>query len=155
MTDDRAEALLEMTVGIVANFVANNRINPEDLSSLIVSTHTALSGAGKAISEPIDLAQKASAAQIRKSVTDAGLISFIDGRTYQSLKRHLGTHGFTPQSYREVFGLRSDYPMVSPVYAAKRSALAKAAGLGQGGRKPKTAVKTVANKPVGRPRKST
>lgn len=137
MTDDRSNSLLDMTVGIVANYVANNQIKPDDLSRLISSTHEALATAGAdpvAVVEPIE---QPSSAQIRKSISDAGLVSFIDGKTYQSLKRHLTRHGYTSESYRETFGLRANYPMVSPVYAAKRSALAKAIGLGQGGRKPK------------------
>ncbi|WP_426039950.1 MucR family transcriptional regulator, partial [Brevundimonas sp. DC300-4] len=47
--------------------------------------------------------------------------------------------GFTPESYRVHFSLPKDFPMVSPEYAAKRSALAKSMGLGVGGRQPKTA----------------
>jgi predicted transcriptional regulator len=47
------------------------------------------------------------------------------------LKRHLRTHyGLTPQQYREKWGLPSDYPMVAPSYAKKRSMLAKQIGLG-------------------------
>ena len=149
MTDERTDGLMDLTVGIVANFVANKRITSEDLSSLIASTHAALSRAGSSVGEPVEPVAKASAAQIRKSISELGLVSFVDGRTYQSLKRHLGAHGFSPQTYRETFGLRADYPMVSPAYAAKRSALAKASGLGQGGRKPKGPAK----KAIGRPRK--
>lgn len=106
-------------------------------SRLISSTHEALANAG---ADPVDVVEPVghpSSAQIKKSISDAGLVSFIDGKTYQSLKRHLTRHGYTPASYRETFGLRADYPMISPVYAAKRSALAKAIGLGQGGRRPK------------------
>lgn len=146
MSDDRTNSLLDMTVGIVANYVANNQIKPDDLSRLISSTHEALANAG---TEPVETAEpieQPSSAQIRKSISDAGLVSFIDGKTYQSLKRHLTRHGYTPASYRETFGLRAEYPMVSPVYAAKRSALAKAFGLGQGGRKPKRAATSKARK---------
>ena len=71
------------------------------------------------------------AAQIRKSVTPDGIVSFLDGKTYKTMKRHLTGHGFDPQSYREHFGLPADYPMVSQRYAAKRSELAKAIGLGR------------------------
>lgn len=147
MTDDRTNSLLVMTVGIVANYVANNQIKPDDLSRLISSTHEALANAGAEPVEAVEPVEQPSPAQIRKSISDAGLVSFIDGKTYQSLKRHLTRHGHTPASYRETFGLRADYPMVSPVYAAKRSALAKAIGLGQGGRKPK-------GPSVGKPRKA-
>lgn len=137
MTDDHANALLDMTVGIVANYVSNNQLRPDEISALISATHAALSGAGAATVEPAHEVDKPTSAQVKRSVGDAGIVSFIDGKTYQSLKRHLSTHGYTPQSYRETFGLRPDYPMVSPTYAARRSALAKASGLGQGGRRPK------------------
>lgn len=140
MADDRTDALLDMTVRIVANYVSNHQSRPGDLATLITSTHAALSHAGTQVVEPAPIA-KPSVTQVRKSVSEAGLISFIDDRTYQRLKRHLAKHGHTPQTYRETFGLRPDYPMVSPTYAAKQSELAKATGLGLGGRKPKTAIK--------------
>lgn len=137
MTDKVGTALLDMTVGIVANYVAHNRIGPESLPSLITSTHAALANAGSSVVVQEEAVEKPSTAQVRRSISDAGLTSFIDGKIYQSLRRHLTTHGFTPESYRATFGLRSDYPMVSPAYSAKRSALAKALGLGQGGHKSK------------------
>jgi predicted transcriptional regulator len=47
------------------------------------------------------------------------------------LKRHLNTaYNLTPEQYRERWGLPSDYPMVAPNYAERRSALAKQIGLG-------------------------
>jgi predicted transcriptional regulator len=76
---------------------------------------------------------KPSGAQIRKSIRDDGIVSFIDGKTYKTLKRHLTKHGLDPQSYRERYGLPANYAMVAPSYAAQRSALAKAIGLGQQG----------------------
>lgn len=131
--------------------MSNNQLRPDEISGLIAATHSALSGAGTAAAEPAIEIAKPTPAQVKRSVSDAGITSFIDGRTYQSLKRHLTTNGYTPATYRETFGLRSDYPMVSPVYAAKRSALAKSMGLGQGGRKPKAAAKAPAKgrKPKG------
>ena len=56
----------------------------------------------------------------------------------------------TPDQYRRKWGLPDNYPMVSPEYAATRSALAKKLGLGQlhkdsstqkSGRKPKADAK--------------
>ena len=59
----------------------------------------------------------------------------IDGKTYKTLKRHLTSHGLDPKSYRDRYGLPADYPMVAGEYAERRSALAKAIGLGlQGSR---------------------
>lgn len=144
MPEQPGAALLDMTVGIVAHYVARNRIDPEGLPGLIAATHAALANAGAPPPEPQAMIDRPTAAQVRRSVSDAGLVSFLDGKTYQSLKRHLTGRGFTPETYRETFGLRSDYPMVSPAFAAQRSALAKASGLGLGGRKPKAAAKKAA-----------
>ncbi|RYG99139.1 MAG: MucR family transcriptional regulator [Alphaproteobacteria bacterium] len=134
--DDETTSLLDMTVGIVANYVGNNAIRPDEVAALISSTYSALQNVGEQQGEPVEVYEQPSAAQVRRSITDNGLVSFIDGKTYQSLKRHLGTHGLTPADYRDRFGLKDDYPMVSPAYSAKRSELAKALGLGQKGRQP-------------------
>jgi predicted transcriptional regulator len=77
-----------------------------------------------------------SAAAVRKSIRPDGLMSFIDGKRYTMLKRHLTIQGMTPDEYRQRFGLPNDYPMTAPAYSAQRSALAKKIGLGTKGRKP-------------------
>jgi predicted transcriptional regulator len=74
-----------------------------------------------------------SASEIRKSARPDGIVSFLDGKTYKTLKRHLTSHGLDPKAYRERYGLPADYPMVASAYAEQRSALAKAIGLGQPG----------------------
>jgi predicted transcriptional regulator len=150
MTDIR---ILEMTTGIIANFVANNRVQPEELPKLVRSISDALNAveAGPAETESEAAYDKPTAAQIRRSVSENGLVSFLDGKTYQSLKRHLTTAGLTPDQYRKRYGLREDYPMVSPSYSAKRSVLAKAFGLGVGARKPAGEIPAVKAKRVKRP----
>ena len=134
--DESTPNLTEMTTDIVSAYLSQNRVEAAQVGPLILSVHAALRGLGEPAAEAEAVVVRPSAAQVRKSITDGGLISFLDGRPYQSLKRHLTTRGMTPQDYREQFGLPSTYPMVAPAYAAKRSALAKAMGLGQGGRKP-------------------
>ena len=48
------------------------------------------------------------------------------------LKRYLATRfGLTPAEYRKRWGLPSDYPMVAPAYAERRSTLARQFGLGR------------------------
>jgi predicted transcriptional regulator len=48
------------------------------------------------------------------------------------LKRHLATeHDLTPDAYREMFGLKPDYPMVAQSYAEARRELALKIGLGR------------------------
>lgn len=120
-----------LTAEITAAYVENNEVGVETLPDLIRAVYGALSGLGVDSEEPTVEEPKPSAYQVRKSISDGGLVSFIDGRTYKTLKRHLGTHGLTPDAYRSRFGLPASYPMVAPAYAAKRSELAKAAGLGR------------------------
>ncbi len=128
MTEERD--LMTMTADVVVAYVAANKIPSGDLAALISSVHSALASA----EQPEQVAEaaptKLTPAQIRKSVTPDALISFVDGRPYKSLKRHLSVNGLTPEEYREKFGLPRDYPMVAPAHSAHRSALAKQAGLG-------------------------
>lgn len=126
-----AKTLSELTATIVGAYVERRRLAPADLPGLIVAVHKALKGLGDAdaqVSEPVD---QPTMAQVRRSIRPDGLLSFIDGRAYKHLKRHLTLNGLTPQSYRERYGLPSDYPMVAPEYSALRSALAKQMGLGR------------------------
>lgn len=59
------------------------------------------------------------------------LICMEDGLSMKMLKRHLLTvHGMTPDEYRAKWGLPESYPMVAKEYAALRSSLALASGLG-------------------------
>ena len=71
------------------------------------------------------------AVPIKKSITPDALISFIDGKPYKSLKRHLTKQGLTPAEYRQRYGLSKDYPMVAASYSKARSELEKSLGLGQ------------------------
>ena len=64
-----------------------------------------------------------------RSVTDDHIVCPEDGKTFKALKRHIMTnHEMTPDTYRVRWGLKPDYPMVAPAYAASRSALAKSLG---------------------------
>lgn len=128
--------LLAMTADIIAAYVTNNKIDAAALPGLITSIHAALGSTGSEVVEEVEPVQKMTAAQARKLITPAGIISLITQKPFKSMKRHVTTHGYTPESYREAFGLPADFPMVHPDYAAARSALAKSMGLGVGGRKP-------------------
>ncbi len=137
MTEGNADinlGIIQLAGDIVAAYVTNNHISAADLPALIETVHSTISGliGGKQATKAVELAsEKATPAQIRKSVQPDCLISFIDGRAYKTLKRHLTANGLTPDAYRAQFGLPSDYPMVAPSYSERRSNLAKAAGLGQ------------------------
>lgn len=134
-TDYAAERRIEQTLEIVAAYVSNNVLPAKDLPGLITSVHGALAGLGaEPAATPVEPeVDTPSSAQIKKSITPDAIISFIDGKPYKTMKRHLGTHGLYPYSYRQRYGLPNDYPMVAPNYAAQRSALAKSIGLGRPG----------------------
>ncbi|WP_267427006.1 MucR family transcriptional regulator [Methylobacterium sp. GC_Met_2] len=130
-TLDGVANFTELAGEIVSAYVSNNPVPVAELPKLIQSVHSAiLRLASGTVSERAAEAERPTPAQIRKSVRDDGITSFIDGKTYKTLKRHLTANGLSPQSYRERYGLLADYPMVAPSYAAQRSALAKAIGLG-------------------------
>ena len=128
---------LEMAAEVVAAFVSNNPLPRGELPALIQAIHDTLArlSAGVETSTPKE-EPKEPAVSIRKSVTPGYLICLEDGKHFKSLKRHLAAHGLTPGQYREKWKLPSDYPMVAANYAATRSAMAKAIGLGQSGGSP-------------------
>jgi predicted transcriptional regulator len=123
--------VIGLTAIIVSAYVEKNRVASSELPALIALVHAALGGASQPEVLQPSGPEKVTAAQVRKSITPEGLISFEDNRRYQSLKRHLSTKGLTPAQYREKWGLPADYPMVAPAYAAKRSELARSIGLGR------------------------
>ncbi len=127
--------ILSLTTEIVASYVgANTHVQAAELPAIIRSVRAALSetDAPPPAAEP-DHA-KATAGQIRKSITPDGLTSFVDGKVYKTLKRHLTRHGLTFAEYRQRYGLPGDYPSVAPNYSVARSEMAKKLGLGAKGR---------------------
>lgn len=136
MTDQTSDAsdLTGMTAAIVSAYVMKNRLEPQQVASLVLSVHQALTGVGGEAAPEAAADESKSKAEIKKSVTGEHLISFIDGKPYRTLKRHVGLHGMSMDEYRERFGLGAEYPSTSPAYSAARSAMAKAMGLGAGGR---------------------
>jgi predicted transcriptional regulator len=134
-TTELSSSFTELAGEIVAAYVSNNSVPVAELPNLIRSVHSAVavltSGGTTGAVASAETNEKPTPAEIRKSVRNDGIVSFIDGKPYKTLKRHLTAHGLDPCSYRERFGLPVDYPMVAPAYAAQRSALARAIGLGR------------------------
>jgi predicted transcriptional regulator len=127
------ELATELTVAWLSN--THNRVNADDVPAFLQAMHAtlqSLSGnedAGEA-SEPAK--EYTPAVSARKSLASPDhIISMIDGKPYKTLRRHLATHGMTPDQYRERYGLKQDYPMVAPTYSAARQAMAKKIGLGR------------------------
>lgn len=140
------DRLIEMTTEIVANYVTGNKIAQADLAALIQSVFTSLANIDAPEEPSVPTVDKPTTAQIKKSIKPDGLVSFEDGKTYKTLKRHLTTRGMSVADYKEKWGLPADYPTTAPGYSAMRSEMAKSLGLGQ---KRKAVAKTA--KPKAKP----
>ena len=142
-----AETLVTLTADIVAAHVSNNSVAISDIPLVIRSVHGALAGLGTK-AEPAPEPQQP-AVSVRASIKPDYIVCLEDGKKLKMLKRHLMTaYGMTPDEYRAKWGLKPDYPMVAPTYAAKRQELAKKIGLGRKPRAPEPAAA-----PNGRTRK--
>lgn len=127
--------ILALTTEIVSAHLANNSVTQTDVAGFIQSVYAKLSELAQGEETPsVELTP---AVPIKKSVTDDFIVCLEDGKKLKMLKRHLMTsYGMTPEEYRAKWGLKPDYPMVAPNYAAKRQELARKIGLG---RKPRVA----------------
>jgi predicted transcriptional regulator len=148
---------INLATEIVAAYVANNSVPVADLPALLSVVHASLAALGSTPDAAKHQGEKLTSAQIRKSITPDALISFIDGKPYKTLKRHLSGNGLTIEEYRERFGLPANYPTVAASYSEQRSKLALALGLGQQRRnaaaKAAVVAETIAEGPKARSRK--
>ncbi|MDP4005572.1 MucR family transcriptional regulator [Methylobacterium sp. NEAU K] len=132
--DDDRTRFITLASEIVSAYVSNNHVQSADLPRLLNDVHDAIRGVcagGQSAAAPV----KATAQEIRRSVTPDFLISFEDGKPYKTLRRHLTLRGLTPEAYRTKWGLDPDYPMTAQSYSEQRSQLARSLGLGQQRRK--------------------
>ncbi len=127
------ELATELTIAWLGN--PNTRISADEVPSFLRRMHETVSEltAGPADAPmPEPQAEYTPAVSPRKSLASRDhIISMIDGKSYKTLRRHLATHGLTPDQYRERFGLKPDYPMVAEAYSESRRAMAKQIGLGR------------------------
>ncbi|KQM20743.1 MucR family transcriptional regulator [Novosphingobium sp. Leaf2] len=118
-----------LTVQLLSVYLANNTVASEDLAGLIRTTKDALGEQGQ--NPQLEPEVATPAVSVRKSLASPDhILSLIDGKPYKTLKRHLMSHGLTPDAYRSRYGLRASYPMVAPTYAEHRRAVAQKTGLG-------------------------
>jgi predicted transcriptional regulator len=148
-SDDKA-----LVAQILSSFLSNNTVAANDLPAVIESVKRAFSGVAESVSPTYtkaDPQKRVPAVPIKKSVSPEAITCLFCGENFKSLKRHLQTsHQVTPAEYRAAFDLKSDYPIVAPAYAARRSDLAKSLGLG---RKLGEQHPTKKGRPRGRPAK--
>ena len=129
MAEIEETTLITLTAEIVSAYVTKNRLPATGLPELIASISDSISKLGEPASVPE--ATPVPAVNPKKSVHPDYIVCLEDGKKFKSMKRHLTSHGLTPQQYRAKWGLAADYPMTAPNYSAKRSAMAKDIGLGQ------------------------
>jgi predicted transcriptional regulator len=109
---------------IIACFVSNNPLTPDELPTLIAATHAALReiDAGRASPE----SHETPAVPVGESVAHDYLVCLNDGRKLRALKRYLWRkYALSPEEYRRKWGLPDDYPMVAPAYSELRTKIAK------------------------------
>ena len=118
---------LEFVSNIVSAYVSKNSLPSGELPDLIMTVREALERPDRAALSPPE-----PAVPIKRSVKPEYVVCLEDGMKLKMLKRHLRTaYSMPPDEYRQKWGLASDYPMVAPEYAARRSELAKKIGLGR------------------------
>jgi predicted transcriptional regulator len=126
------ELATELTVAWLSN--PKTRASPDDVPAFLSRVHTELGCLAEPQpgNEPVNEQEFTPAVSPRKSLASPEhIISMIDGKPYKTLRRHLARHGLTPEQYRERFGLKPDYPMVSQAYSQVRRAMAHKIGLGR------------------------
>jgi predicted transcriptional regulator len=117
----------EQVAEIVAAYLRKNSVVPSDVPAVITQVYQSLITLG----QPQTMEPAEPAVPIRRSVNPEYIVCLDCGAKGMMLKRHLtNAHNLTPAEYRERWKLPTDYPLVAPSYAARRSELAKAAGLG-------------------------
>lgn len=123
--------LAELTAEIVSAYVSNNPVPVSEVSNVISSVAQNLGAL--ASEEPVAAAAKPEpAVAIRRSVSRDQITCLVCGGKHKVLKRHLAVaHQLTPAEYRELFGLKRDYPMAAPSYVQERAEIAKRIGLGR------------------------
>ena len=120
---------LRSATKIIASYVGNHKLSPDQLATLITSVQQALRDLGK----PAQIVTpRTPAVPIRRSVQRDQVVCLECGFKGKTLRRHLGTrHGLQVADYLRRWDLPSDHPLTAPAYSEQRSAMAKELGLGR------------------------
>jgi predicted transcriptional regulator len=109
---------------IVAAYLHNNPVSPDDLARLIASVSQTL----HSLREPMP---GAPAVPIDRRVGADNVTCLTCGWSGRLLRSDLTrVHAITPAEYRTHWGLPRSQPMVAASFSARRSALSRSLGLG-------------------------
>lgn len=135
-TPEKTTSLLAHVSRIASAYITSHQTPLEEISTVISRVYQTLSAIENNPHVLTSKPRKDPAVPVNESVFDDYIVCLEDGKQLQMLKRHLSTmYGMTLEQYRERWSLPHDYPMVSPSYARRRSAIARNTGLGKSGRK--------------------
>jgi predicted transcriptional regulator len=119
----------EFAAKIVAAYVRNNPVSPDDLPRLIAAVRQTVQSLDEAT--PAALKLPLPATPLDRSVGAETVTCLACGWSGRLLRSHLTrVHAITPAEYRSQWGLPRSHPMVAANFSARRSALSKSLGLG-------------------------
>ena len=131
MDNDNAPQSVDLrpVTKIIASYVGNHTLAPEQLSALIISVQQAIRQLGKPVQPE---AVRTPAVPVRRSVQRNYVVCLECGFRGKTLRRHLGMrHGLQVGEYLRRWDLSSDHPLTAPAYSEQRSTMAKELGLGR------------------------
>ena len=108
MSNIEETTLVTLTAEIVSAYVTKNRLPATGLPDLIASVSNSVRKLGEPAAPPE--AEQVPAVNPKKSVHADHIVCLEDGKKFKSMKRHLGSHGLTPQQYRAKWGLPGRLP---------------------------------------------
>ncbi len=122
--------IISMVSDIVSSYVSNHEVKQENVPSFIQQIYQSLTRLNS--QQSFRFAPRSEpAVPIAQSIQPDYIVCLEDGLKLKMLKRHLKTsYNMSPDQYRERWNLPSNYPMVAPNYAKRRSTIAKGIGLG-------------------------
>ena len=120
--------LIQATAEVVAAYVRTNQVFAAALPDLIRQVHMTLTDLGGERSTGPKIEPRV---PIKKSVTPNYVVCLDCGQKRKVLRGHVKVaHQMTLNDYLRKWNLPADYPVVAPMYSARRSVLAKHFGLG-------------------------
>jgi predicted transcriptional regulator len=110
---------------------SHTKVAPSDLAALITTVASQLAKIRTKVEPPAKEKPKP-AVSVRRSIRPDHLVCLVCGKPQKMLKRQLAVqHELTPPEYRELFGLKPDYPMAAPKYVERWREVALATRLGR------------------------
>jgi predicted transcriptional regulator len=114
---------------IVASYVGNHNLPPDQLPALIVAVQQTIRQLGKPVQAQT---ARTPAVPVRRSVQRDHVVCLECGFRGKTLRRHLGMrHGLQVAEYLRRWDLPRDHPLTAPAYSEQRSAMARQLGLGR------------------------